>query len=471
MKSLLEREVKLTPPPDLDLDALDGERVPARELDSTYYDTEARDLLRRRVTLRRRVEDGRDSWQLKLPTDAVGARHELEFDGGEAPPDELSALLVGLTRRAPVAPVARLQTRRDVVRIRSGGVHVADVSLDAVTVLDGDRVAGAFDELEVELVDGDDDDLRRLERRLRDAGAGDAAGPSKLARALGAPAPSPRPAAASPGGVLAAALGDQLDQLLLRDPGTRTGLDPEDLHQFRVATRRLRAFLRAARDLVDREWADALRAELGWLGAQLGAVRDQDVLIERLRTESEELDETDRAALGALFATLDAERDAARAELLAALESDRYLQLLETLEGEVPLRPGSSETLTSIWRSAYRRARRAVGGLTADPADAELHATRVAVKRARYAAELGSPELGKKGARFVDAAKDFQDVVGAHQDAVVGEAVLRRLAPGLPGDAALAAGRLVERERTRRAQARAEWRGSWRRLKKRAQKI
>ena len=44
-------------------------------------------------------------------------------------------------------------------------------------------------------------------------------------------------------------------------------------------------------------------------------------------------------------------------------------------------------------------------------------------------------------------------MLGAHQDAVVGEEVLRRLAPGEP-PSALVMGRLVDRERARRADAR-----------------
>ena len=55
-------------------------------------------------------------------------------------------------------------------------------------------------------------------------------------------------------------------------------------------------------------------------------------------------------------------------------------------------------------------------------------------------------------------------MLGAHQDAVVGEEVLRRLAPELPG-AALAMGRLVDRERARRAEARAAWQAAWRELR------
>ena len=39
---------------------------------------------------------------------------------------------------------------------------------------------------------------------------------------------------------------------------------------MRVATRRLRAFLRAARPLLDLEWAESLREELAWLGRPSG---------------------------------------------------------------------------------------------------------------------------------------------------------------------------------------------------------
>ena len=132
----------------------------------------------------------------------------------------------------------------------------------------------------------------------------------KLARALGRETELRRDGDGSPAGVLSAALHDQHHQLLRRDPGTRTGLDPEDLHQFRVATRRLRAFLRTGSALVDPEWADGLRAELKWLGGLLGAVRDQDVLIERFRREAEELEAIDEVALRQLFAALAREREA-----------------------------------------------------------------------------------------------------------------------------------------------------------------
>ena len=83
----------------------------------------------------------------------------------------------------------------------------------------------------------------------------------------------------------------QYERLLAHDPGTRLGTHDEELHQFRVATRRLRAFLRAGRELLDPSWGEALRTELRWLGGELGPSRDLDVLISHLRDEVEALGE------------------------------------------------------------------------------------------------------------------------------------------------------------------------------------
>jgi CHAD domain-containing protein len=61
-------------------------------------------------------------------------------------------------------------------------------------------------------------------------------------------------------------------------------------------------------------------------------------------------------------------------------------------------------------------------------------------------------------------AKVLQDVLGEHQDAVVSEERLRTLAAAAPADQALAAGRLVDREQARHADARAAWTAAWRKL-------
>ena len=135
--------------------------------------------------------------------------------------------------------------------------------------------------------------------------------------------------------------------MLAHDPGTRLGTDLEELHQMRVATRRLRAFLRAGNELVDPEWSSRVRDELKWLGGVLGPVRDLDVLTEHLASEIETLGD-DRAGGRKLLRTLERNRRTARRRLLAALGSERYFALLDTLEQPV---------VTVAERRRWRRSR------------------------------------------------------------------------------------------------------------------
>jgi len=72
--------------------------------------------------------------------------------------------------------------------------------------------------------------------------------------------------------------------LVRHDPRRAAGREPEDVHRFRVATRRYDLQTFAA--VLDREWTRALRAELRWLAGLVGAVRDIDVITERLRTQA-----------------------------------------------------------------------------------------------------------------------------------------------------------------------------------------
>jgi CHAD domain-containing protein len=466
VKEHLERELKLAPRDGFQLHGLGGEPLPTRVFVSTYHDTPDLRLARSGVTFRHRVEDGTGRWQLKLPRGA--ARLELERQGPPArPPEELVALLGAFLRGRELVPVARLRTRREGVQIDG-----AEVVEDSVAVLEAQHVTRRFRELEVELTDGDERSLRRLERVLVQAGAEPGSFRPKLFRALDLPAPAERPrfsAASSPREALAAAFREQYERLLAHDPGTRLGRDPEDLHQLRVATRRLRAFLRAGRPLLDREWAESLRAELGWLGSVLGPARDLDVLVEHLRADVDEAGVAWTAAEG-LLASFDAERARARAAVVEALGTDRYLALLDRVEEASSPRFSDEQTpLARIWWREWKRTRKAVRSLGDEPPDDELHAARIRVKRARYAAELAAHELGGAGGKFVAAAKELQDVLGEHQDAVVAEERIRAWADAAPG-AAEVAERLVRLERGRREQARADWRGAWEKLARRARK-
>jgi CHAD domain-containing protein/adenylate cyclase class IV len=466
--SSLEREVKLRGDSEL-LERLEGEPLEERRFTSTYYDTADHRLARNGVTLRRRVEHRKSLWQLKLPR--ASARLELELSGGSAvPPQRMRDLLVAFIHGRDLAPVAKLRTLRRGLRLAANGGSSADVVIDEVAILDGRKVTGNFSDLEVEVVNGDEQTLEDVEQELRKAGARRGDPRPKVLRALGLDPQTAVPAVrrnASAVEHLQARLERLYEQLLTHDPGTRLGDDPEDLHQLRVATRRLRALLRAARPMLVRDWSEPLRAELKWLGDVLGPARDLDVLIEYLREEAEALSPDERRALGRAVAVLESEREEAGAALREALESERYLELLHAVEraARAPHVVSRDVSLRDLAAREFRRLKRATKSLPRNPTDAELHRVRIKGKRARYAAELAEDAAGKAAARFITKAKRFQDVIGEHQDAVVAEERLRDLRRSARGaSTAFALGRLVERQGRRRERSRSELPTAWEKL-------
>ena len=278
---------------------------------------------------------------------------------------------------------------------------------------------------------------------------------------------------------LRAALDTRLRALLAHDPGTRVGEDPEELHQMRVAVRRMRAMLKAARPLLDRDWADELRAELGWLGRALGPVRDADVLIERLRGRATTFGDTGRAAVETLIKALVADRETARAEMLTVLNSRRYAALLRQLAAAVsqPLptatgRAGATP-LVELVRAEYRRLSKAVRAAGDDPSDEVLHSLRIHGKRLRYTGELATTSGRKPVRKLVESTVALQDVLGEHQDACVAQhrvmLLLDRLGDVVDVGVAFAAGRLVEREELSRLETRETWPAAWQQVQHRAQ--
>lgn len=456
------------------LPKLDGSELPERYASATYLDTPDHRLASLGITLSYRAQDGHGAWHLRLPRDGGDVALQDASSPVAVPPRFLD-LVYGATSGVPVAAIATLDTVQRGVRVTGDGREVADVAVGEVVMHAGGSTVRCFDEIEVAALEGRPDQLRKLKRRLLQAGARNGAQRPLLLRALGLEltgAPRPRKND-PPRRQLACMLLANLREIHLHDAGTRMGDDPEELHRHRVAVRRLRALLRAARPMLDPAWADGLREELGWLGGVLGEVRDLDVLLERLEAESAELPANDARSFAPILRLVANRREAARTLMLAELRSPRYALLLDRLDRELadPAPGGKEVSPKKIARAEFKRARKAHRKLRPDCSDHELHELRKKVKKTRYAAELAAPSRGRKATRFVRAAKVVQDVLGEHQDAVVAEQHLRELAT-VAGDApaAVAAGMLIERERARRDAARAAFPEAWAKLERRGRK-
>ena len=473
MKETLERELKLSVDPGFELPPLPVETTP-RRLRALYYDTSDHRLARHGVTLRRRSEDGRDLWQLKLPAD--GARLELEWEADDSQvPGEITWLLTAYVRGRELLPIAELHTLRRAVRLTAGGQPAAEVVHDTVEVLEDNRVVRTFDEVEVEQIGpGAERLMARVEKQLRAAGARSSDGRAKVFQALDLPAPGgPRVAHDAPAiEHLRAYLQLQVAALVTSDPPTRRGSD-KGVHGMRVATRRMRSALKEAQRLLDPAWVGETRRELKWLGDVLGEVRDPDVFSAYVEREVRTLGESAAQGGADLVALIRSQSEGSRARLAEALDSARYLALLERLEAtaeSLPVTP-ERESLGKILRRAARRTRRKLRGVSARSDDVALHDLRIAAKRARYAAELAEELVGAAARRLAKRAEAVQTVLGEHQDAAVAEQRLEALAAHATPAAAYVAGRLAERQRDRRAAARAKFPEAAKRLARAARKL
>jgi CHAD domain-containing protein len=459
--------IRLVAPEDFELPELSGRALPSRTFVETYFDTSDARLARAGFSLRRRVENGKGVWKLSVRSDGTGL--EIDSPGGPtAPPKELEELVSAASAGFALAPVAKLRTSVGGTRVRQGRHSLARVELSSIAVLEGQRTVRELREIEVHPLAADDKQLARIGKTLSKAGAKRHDDAPVYQRAVPAPQALEAPAATPDLELLRNYIREQHARILAHDPGVRLGSDPEELHQLRVAVRRLRSVLRTATGLVDAAWANRLRDELDWLGGELGPARDLDVLLRHLTAEVASLDPADRRAARPLIRKLEREREAAQERVLEALRSERYAGLLATLEGAGASPPAgdSDGDLAAAARRDVDKLRKAVSTLDGDAREAEaLHKARIRGKRARYALELLEDQLGKPAARAVERLKRFQDVAGEHQDAVVAEQRIRDLVGGTrSAKGALAGGILIGRQRERRHRAQDELPQAWSRV-------
>lgn len=455
-------------------------------LEAEYYDTSDLRLLRAGITLRRRRGGADEGWHLKLPAGA-DSRTELRLPLGRrrSVPAELAGLVRAFSRGRPLQPVAHISTvRRRRVLIGEGGASLAEVVADDVSAqsLGSSTTISGWQEAEIELTGGDVSLLDAADQRLRRGGLRPAGHSAKLEQILADRLPAPRrerlTRASASAAVVLAYLRAQVGAMQAFDPLVRRD-EPDSVHQMRVATRRLRSTLQSFAAVLDPADTRHLRDELRWLGGVLGEARDSEILAGRLtammrQVPAELVMGPVAARIQVHFAPLTA---AARQAVVEALNSDRYVALLDDLEQlltDPPLtaagaRPAGDELPKAVARAA-RRVRRRMRAARRAPAgrdrEAALHEARKAAKRARYAAEAVRPVFGPPAGQFATRMKNLQSVLGDHQDAVITRGCLRDLAVRafLAEENAFAYGLMHEREdaqvRQLQGQARRVWKKS-----------
>jgi inorganic triphosphatase YgiF len=177
----------------------DLQPVGVHDLETVYLDTVDNDLLRRRIALRIRRSERRVEMTIKLPGEVARGIHrrpERTWRLARMPVLPLRPRGRALRDRLPrelgtaeLGPLVGTRVRRRalVVRRHGRGAPLAEIDLDRVEFIlpgkAGARSSRSY-EIEVELLGGDEGDLQRIVRALREAYALKPSRQSKLERAL-----------------------------------------------------------------------------------------------------------------------------------------------------------------------------------------------------------------------------------------------------------------------------------------------
>jgi CHAD domain-containing protein len=226
-------------------------------------------------------------------------------------------------------------------------------------------------------------------------------------------------------------------RMLKHESGTRAGRDIEELHDMRVATRRMRAALRIFGPYYKAKAIRPYGVGLRRTARTLGAVRDLDVLMDKAASYLKTLPEDRGQDLDPLLSLWRDQRERAREEMLAYLDGPKYQEFKEgfSLFVETPgvgVRKGKQlppepikarhvmpTLLYTRWASVH-----AFDAVLDGAAVTVLHALRIECKQLRYALEFFREVLGREAEQVIAEVVRLQDHLGDLNDADVANTML-----------------------------------------------
>jgi CHAD domain-containing protein len=220
--------------------------------------------------------------------------------------------------------------------------------------------------------------------------------------------------------------------MLNHEKGTLLGEDIEELHDMRVATRRMRAAFDVFGQYLKPKAVKKHLKRLRTAGRALGRVRDLDVFMEKTREYLETLPDSERTGLAPLLNAWERKRAREREKLVSYLESGEYQQFKQDFneftsapdESAIPIsdtnpNPNLVRHVLPVLIYTRLASVRAYETLLANAAVEQLHALRIEFKKLRYAMEFFHEVLGKEAKDIINELKSLQDHLGALNDANV----------------------------------------------------
>ena len=448
------------------------QRPKTERLDAVYYDTRTYSLFKAGLSFRVRRENNRFVQTLKKETPDALVRAEWSKPVATETPDLADGAIARRVRRAvgsqPLHPMIRVAVTRRTFLLRRihGGAIQATIDV-------GDIVAGrrksSICEIELELKAGASITIYRtalaiaaklpvsIEPLSKSTRGYRLLGRTAVALRL---APPKLESSDTLGTALQRAARRYFAQFLGNIAAMHDG-DANAVHMMRVAVRRLRSAIAAAKSLLPREKARATNAKLRVIQRSLGDLRDFDVLAQDMvaRRTSETSGDRGRKEL---LSWINTRRHVAAAAAHKAVESPRqtraWLEIMEWFEVLDPRKKSSSPLSMQLHRAVptllgrlKKRVRKRSRRID-QQSIADLHRLRIACKKLRYGIEMFASLYPAHAVdRMLGPLKELQNDLGRLNDAHVAGSRLK--SPRTPRIAAKYAQSSVKRFERRIAPA------------------
>lgn len=441
---------------------------------NTYYDTPDFELRRRGIALRLRCK-GAALWLMTVKGGdaAVGGlaqRSEWEaptqpgvFDFSIVTDEGLREFLEGC--RALLQPVFSTDFTRMAWLLDYAGSRI-ELALDRGVIsanrfctdatspekLPAESPSAPICEIELELIEGKSPDALfalaielAADLQLHPETASKAERGYALADGAKAP-PAKAPASAvcremTPIAAFRAVAFSCLFQLQCNEQGVIEGVNPEYVHQARVAIRRLRSAFKVFSPVLCPRFVDIYAPRWRQLASRLGGARDWDVFIDETLVPLEEAFPGD-PDLARLRARSEAGQLSAQASAGVALRQREYSQLVlafsAALFRDLPptIETAGKYSAMSLRKFAARRLQRRamrVEQLASEHGKMDAgrrHQLRIAFKKLRYALEFFAPILpGKRLATYQASLATIQDLLGILNDQVTASRLIMKMQP------------------------------------------
>src|SRR5258708_28894023 len=411
-----------------------------QQIFDTYLDTDDWRIHRAGFALRIRSESGKAEATLKSLHSAsaeVADRRELSETLENSASESLRQSIgpVGTRVHAvsgahALLPLFEVRTSRQrfAIRREDEAQQLGEIALEDTVISrpDGEPQT-SMQRVEVEALTEVHEPLQSLVKTLRSDCALEAASDTKYSQGLKsvglAPGAAPEfaPTAVDASMPMAAIARANLRRYLsawhLHEPGARLGDNPEELHDLRLAGRRLDGIVRQFQSSLSSSFL-RIRPTLKKVLRALGGVRDLDVALNELEAFGRALPESDQDSVEPLKKHLALERGRARDRMLTVLDSvsvQKNLQKLTSLlsaPSAVPqqsLPESARNAMPDMIRRRYRKVRKGADALTSESSMEAYHAVRGQVKKLRYALEAVAVIYGKPAEDMLRALRSWQD--------------------------------------------------------------